>query len=147
MPIYTNTYEVPARLQLIGRLPSWDNFMVVPLADRSWNGTVYSSPNSRADGDVIYSRHWKTGKIFVVFLNASGTVTLREGETVTEVQRTDNYFIESGDGISDVSIVGNAVTLTNLANLGKGYIFTTHAPAPGPSIWWTETFENHLMHP
>jgi hypothetical protein len=131
MPNYNHVYEVPHRLLLIRRLPAWDNQMNVPLSSRSWDGTTYHSPNSHADGHVIYSRHAKTGKLFVVFLDSSGTVTLRDGESVTSVQRADGYFMESGDGIADVSIVGTAITLSNLAYLGEGYILTT-PPTPLP---------------
>lgn len=125
LPEYNNIYEVPAWMQLIRRLPAWDNFAGVPLSSRSWNGTAYSSPNSYADANVIYSRNPKTGKIFVVFLNGSGAVTLRGAESVASIQKTDGFFIEAGDGMADVSISGSTVKLTNMANAGKGYIITT----------------------
>jgi hypothetical protein len=71
----------------------------------------------------MYSRHPKTGKLFAVFLTLSGVITLNTGEKVTSVERTDGFFIESGDGSADVNIVGNEITLKNRDNIGKGYIF------------------------
>jgi hypothetical protein len=43
MPDYMNVYEVPARLQLIRRIPAWDNLAGIPLSARSWDGSVYRS--------------------------------------------------------------------------------------------------------
>lgn len=126
MPNYQNIYEVPARHQLIRMLPNWDNIAGVPLTQRSWDGKVYKSPNSYADANIIYSRHPKTGKIFVVFLNESGKVNLLENEQVNSVYRTDNLFIESKDGRSDVQIAEGEIRLNSSATTGKGYIITTN---------------------
>ncbi len=125
MPDYMNVYEVPARLQLIRRIPAWDNSVGIPLASRSWDGSIYRSPNSYADANVIYSHHPKTGKLFAVFLDASGVVTLQPGETVTSVQRTDGFFIEAGDGMADLRISGNTINIISPLNLNKGYVITT----------------------
>ena len=112
------------RLKLIRCLPNWDNLNHVPLTDRSWDGNVYQSTKSYVSSDVMYSRHPKTGKLFAVFLTLSGAITLNTGETVTSVQRTDGFFIESGDGSADVNIIGNEIRLKSRDNIGKGYIFT-----------------------
>ncbi|MCL4872385.1 MAG: hypothetical protein KJ063_25770, partial [Anaerolineae bacterium] len=116
--------EVSPRLKLIRCIPNWDNLNNVPLSERTWDGSVYHSTKSYAGSDVMYSRHPKTGKLFAVFLTLSGAITLNVGETVTAVQRTDGYFVESGDGSADVSIVGNEVSLKSKDNIGEGYIFT-----------------------
>ncbi|WP_419470356.1 LamG-like jellyroll fold domain-containing protein [Candidatus Kuenenia sp.] len=119
--------EVSSQLKLIRCIPNWDNLNNVPLSERSWDGNVYQSTNSYAGSDVMYSRQPKTGKFFAVFLTLSGAVTLNAGETATSVQRTDGYFIESGDGSADVSIIGNEISLKSKDNIGKGYIFTVSA--------------------
>ncbi|MBW7941669.1 MAG: hypothetical protein H3C64_04545, partial [Candidatus Kuenenia stuttgartiensis] len=116
--------EVSPRLKLIRCIPNWDNLNNVPLSERTWDGSVYHSTKSYAGSDVMYSRHPKTGKLFAVFLTLSGAITLNVGETVTAVQRTDGYFVESGDGSADVSIVGNEVSLKSKDNIGEGYILT-----------------------
>ncbi|MCZ7622073.1 MAG: hypothetical protein M5U24_06240 [Candidatus Kuenenia sp.] len=126
--------EVSPRLKLIRCLPNWDNLNNVPLSERSWDGSVYQSTNSYAGSDVMYSRHPKTGKLFAVFLTLSGVITLNAGETATSVQRTDGYFIESGDGSADVGIVGNEISLKSKDNIGKGYIFTVSAEGTWPPV-------------
>ena len=42
----------------------------------------------------------ETGKLFVVFQSQQGVVQLRPGEIVIDVQRVDNLFIETTDGLS-----------------------------------------------
>ncbi len=128
MPDYANIYDVPARLQLIRVLPNWDNLVNIPLEARTWDGDTYISPNSYVDSHIIYSRHHKTGKIFVVFLNTAGSIKLQENETITSVMRTNGLFIETVDGIQDVEIENNEIRLTNPAYTGKGYIITTSEP-------------------
>src|SRR3990170_8104433 len=124
MPDFKSIAKVYPRLKLIRCLPNWDNLNNVPLTDRSWDGSVYQSTKSYVSSDVMYSRHPKTGKLFAVFLTLSGAVTLNAGESVTSVQRTDGFFIESGDGSNDVSVAGNEIRLKNRKNIGKGYVFT-----------------------
>jgi len=125
MPDYVNVYDVPARLQLIRRIPAWDNLVEIPLSSRSWDGSVYKSPNSYADAHVIYSRHAKTRKLFAVFLSTSGVITLQSGENVTSARRTDGYFIEAGDGMNDLNIADNTIRIISSLNVNKGYIITT----------------------
>ena len=129
MPGFEGVTKVYPRLKLIRCLPNWDNLNNVPLTDRSWDGNVYQSTKSYASGDVMYSRHPKTGKLFAVFLTIGGVITLNPGETVTSVERTDGFFIESGDGNADVEITGNEIHLKSRKNIGKGYIFTVSSDA------------------
>ena len=124
MPDFQSITEVYPRLKLIRCLPNWDNLNNVNLSERSWDGMVYQSTKSYASSDVMYSRHPKTGKLFAVFLTMSGAIMLNAGETVTSVERTDGFFVESGDGSADVNIVGNEIYLKGRDNIGKGYIFT-----------------------
>ncbi|BBO17721.1 conserved hypothetical protein [Candidatus Brocadia pituitae] len=124
MPEFHDISEIHPRLKLIRCLPNWDNLNKVTLPDRAWDGSVYRSTKSYASGDVMYSRHPVTGKLFAVFLTLSGAITLNAGETVTTVQRANSHFIESGDGKNDVSIVGNEIRLKSKDDLGKGYIVT-----------------------
>jgi len=121
---YDHIYEVPDRLKLIRVVANWDN--LVSATSRSWdeNAQVYQSSNSYADLHVISSRHPDTGKLFVVFLDTNAAVRLRSGESVTSVQRVDGFFVESGNGISDVNINGDEVRLLSSSNTGKGYILT-----------------------
>src|SRR3990167_1468965 len=107
MPDFQSITKVYPRLKLIRCVPNWDNLNGIPLDERSWEGGVYRSTKSYVSGDVMYSRHPKTGKLFAVFLTLSGVITLNAGEIVTSVERTDGFFVESGDGSADVNIVGN----------------------------------------
>ena len=65
MPDFTDINEVFPRLKLIRAIPNWDNLNTIPLANRSWNGSLYQSKTnsgnlqSHISGDVMYSRHWK----------------------------------------------------------------------------------------
>ncbi|MCC6220695.1 MAG: hypothetical protein IT291_05570 [Deltaproteobacteria bacterium] len=137
---FTDKIEnVAPRLKLIRVIPNWDNLRGVSLTSRSWNGSVYQSPTSYADANVIYSRHWKTGKLFVVFNNHSGVVRLKTGEAVQAVRRVDSYFVETVDGMSDVLISGGTISLKSSvpipidsqsnSSAGVGYIVTISTAA------------------
>ncbi|TWU52580.1 Dispase autolysis-inducing protein precursor [Candidatus Brocadiaceae bacterium B188] len=126
--------KVPARLKLIRCLPNWDNLNSVSLYDREWNGEVYQSTKSYASSDIIYSRHPKSGKVFAVFLTPSGVVKLNADETVTSVRCTNSFFVESGDGSDDVTVVGDEIRLENKDQVGRGYIFTVSSDAVGNTI-------------
>ena len=126
--------NVAPRLKLIRVLPNWDNLSNVPLSSRSWDASIYQSPRSYADANVIYSRHWKTGKLFAVFNTHNGVIKLNSGETVQSIFRVDSYFKETTDGSGDITISGNEIRLkssvaiptdakTNTA-AGVGYILT-----------------------
>jgi hypothetical protein len=104
-----NIYEVPSWLQLIRVVGNWDNLNGVPLANRKWEGFVYTSSNSRIDDNIIYSRQPKTQKLFVVFLNDSGEISLNPGEKIVSVMRVDSLFRETVDGSRDILINGNTI--------------------------------------
>jgi hypothetical protein len=123
MPNYQNIFEVPARHQLIRVLPGWDNLRGVPLGARSWDGTTYRSPNSFASPEVIYSRHPKTGRLFVVFLQPTGVVQLQAGETALAASTTDAMFVEQGSAAPALDLSDSTKIRTNaLTQLGQGYV-------------------------
>lgn len=121
------------RLKLIRVISNWDNLTNVPLPDRSWDGSVYKSSRSYISSDVMYSRHWKSNKLFAVFMSTNGVVKINDGETITNIKSVDDYFIETGDASTDFIITGNEIRLkssvtidvdsTNNQTKGKGYIF------------------------
>lgn len=129
---WTNITQVYPRLKLVKCVPNWDNLNNILLANRSWNGSVYQSTNSYISKDVIYSRHWKTAKLYAVFVTTNGIINLNAGEIVTSVQRTDGYFRESGDGAADVTISGLTIRINSGLNTDKGYIFTIASQATNP---------------
>ncbi len=104
--------EVPNWLQLIRVVANWDNLNGVPLANRSFTGTTYTSANSRMDENIIYSRQPKTQKLFVVFLNKGGEITLNPGERIVSVKRVDALFRETVDGAGDLLTSGNRIKLS-----------------------------------
>ncbi|KAB2834092.1 MAG: hypothetical protein F9K48_07000, partial [Candidatus Brocadia sp.] len=138
-PDFQSITEVYPRLRLIRAIPNWDNLNNIPLANRSWDGSIYQSTKngnlqSYISSDVMFSRHWKNGKIFAVFNTINGVIKLNAGETVTSMQNTDGYFVESGDASADFNITGNEIRLKSSVTIdvdssnsqikGKGYIFT-----------------------
>ena len=145
MPAWYSPTEVYPRLKLIRAIPGWDNLNNIPLVNRSWNNSatnpIYQSPNSYISVNVMYSRHWKTGKLFAVFNTNLEPIKVRPNETITSIQRTDGLFIESGDGSADVDIIdganGKEIRLnssviiptdsTNNQIKGVGYILTIAA--------------------
>lgn len=121
---FQNIKEVYPRLKLIRCLPNWDNLNTVPLNERSWDGNSYRSTTSYANRDVIYSRHPKTGELFAVFLTTNGVIKLKEDEIVTSVQRTNDLFFGSEDGLADFNVTEKEIRLKSRDNIDKGYIFT-----------------------
>lgn len=106
MPDFNSITEVYPRLKLIRLIPNWDNLNNIPLVGRSWDGSVYQSVKdgklqSYISSDLMYSRHWKTGKIFTVFNTLNGILKLNPNEAITSIQCVDGFFIESGDCTSD----------------------------------------------
>jgi hypothetical protein len=106
-----NIYEVPNWLQLIRVVANWDNLNGIPLANRTLNLNSYTSPNSRMDSTIIYSRQPKTQKLFVVFLNASAEIKLNPGEKIVSVKHVDAYFCETDEGKDDLIVKGNKIKL------------------------------------
>jgi hypothetical protein len=103
--------DVPNWLQLIRVVANWDNLNGLPLKKRSSVDTVYTSPNSRMDRNIIYSRQPKTQKLFVVFLNNSAELKLKPGEKIESVMRVDSLFCETVDGRADLLIKRNKIKL------------------------------------
>jgi hypothetical protein len=116
-------------VQLLRALPNWDN--LANASSRSWdsNTLVYTTSNSYADPYVVYSRHPKTGKLFVVFHSPQGVVHLKSGEVVTDIKRVNELFMETSDGGADLTLSGSRLSLAKNDDLGKGYILTL-AQAP-----------------
>ncbi|OOP57492.1 MAG: hypothetical protein AYP45_03110 [Candidatus Brocadia carolinensis] len=133
-PNFDSITLVYPRLKLVRCIPNWDNLNSIPLASRSWDGSVYRSTKSYISSDVMYSRHPKTGKLFAVFNTTNGVIKLNTGESVTSVKRTDGYFIETVDGSADFTISGNEIRLKSTVAIpvdssngqvkGNGYIIT-----------------------
>jgi hypothetical protein len=110
-------------IQLLRAIPNWDN--LVNATARLWTGSTYTSSNSYADGNVVYSRHGKNHKLFLVFRAGGASVQLRAGETITGVQCVDGLFIETGSCTSHLTVTGSLVTLSGSGVLNNGYIVTT----------------------
>ena len=163
-PYFTSITEVYPRLKLIRLIPNWDNLNNIPLANRSWDGSIYQSKNSSGNlqsyisSDLMYSRHWKTGKLFAVFNTTGGKIKLNPGETITSIQSTDGYFIEAGDASADLIVTANStgaeITLsssvaipvdsTNGQVKGVGYILTISSTSDttAPSVAITSPTAN-----
>jgi hypothetical protein len=104
-------YDVPHWHQLARVIPSWDNLCGVPLEQRKWDGNEYRSSNSCMNEKILYSRQHKTNKLFVVFLDPSGSIPLKPGDKVISVKRVDNFFCETSDALSEVVISKDKITL------------------------------------
>jgi hypothetical protein len=122
MPNYQGITAVPARLKLIRVLSNWENINQTPIPRRSWNGTVYKSDNAFAGPDAISALQPGTGKFFIVFLTAQGEISIPAGKRVSSVYRTNDYFIETTDGSSDIVNSSGKLKLNDANNAGKGYI-------------------------
>lgn len=119
MPEFSSITEVYPRLKLIRCVPNWDNINEVALDKRSWDGTVYKSPLSFISSDLIYSRHPKTKRLFAVFLNANGKITLDQNRSIQSIERADEFFIEAGDAMADFIIEGNTVSIKSSVSFDK----------------------------
>lgn len=117
-PNFLTLQDVYPRLKMIRLIPSWDNLNNISLANRSWNNSstdsIYNSydasnrQQSYLDGNVMYSRHWKNGKLFAVFNNTNGVIKLKPGEIISSIQCIDGLFVESGDCSSDFTVTDTA---------------------------------------
>jgi hypothetical protein len=101
---------------------NWENLNQTPLSQRSWDGTVYKSPNAFASPDVIAVKQPETGKLFVVFLTETGKVEIPKGKKVSAIYKTDDLFIENGDTANELIPLSNALIPKGTDYLGKGYI-------------------------
>lgn len=114
MKDFASIAEVYPRLKLIRMIPSWDNLLGIPLAQRSVERDAfglpirYRSPNSFLSKDIIHSRHWKTKKLFVVFLSVDTELTLEPNERVVSIRRVTTLFEEDiADASADFKITQN----------------------------------------
>ena len=105
-------------------MANWENLNNVPLQERKWDGTVYSSPKSFMSEDLIWSTHPKNNKIFAVWLNQDGILKIPDGSKLLTVYRTDSLFVETSVGITDFTEKSGYINLTNPSGIGKGYIFS-----------------------
>jgi hypothetical protein len=129
--------DLPYRLKLIRVVPNWDNINKVPISSRTWSASqlIYSSPNSYADINVIYSRHPDNGNLYAVVLNKNlGKINIAAGLKVDAIYNTDPLFRKSVRADSDFSISGTTLTLTNDAGLGNGYIIETSREVIVPQV-------------
>jgi hypothetical protein len=122
MPKYNSVKDVPQRIRLVRMLANWENLHGIPLSERTWDGTTYSSPTAYVSPDVMYLTQPGTNKIFVLFLNENGQVTLPISVKEGAVFRTDALFMESENGGEDFNIESNTIKIKNIDNLGKAYI-------------------------
>lgn len=122
MPAYKSITEVPARLQLIRVITSWENLHQTPLDQRKWDGETYSSPHVYISKDVIYAIQPRTNKLFIVFLTTSATVEIPVSHISADVYRTDNLFREDGINTTDIQINGNKISLLNPSKTEVGFI-------------------------
>jgi hypothetical protein len=127
-PPYESITNIPDRLKLIRAVPGWDNLNGISLSQRSWDGLnlKYSSPNSYADKNLIYSTHPKNNKIYFVILNNNVGMPLF-GKDVNTIRRVTNLFAESTDATADFTNDGTKIYLKSNSNVGKGYIITLKA--------------------
>ncbi len=136
---YTDITQLPAWLKLIRCIPGWDNLRQIPFVARVWDGFVYQSTYSYISSNIIYSRHPKTDKIFVVYLTTNGILTIGENEQIFSIQKTDEYMVESENGYSDFIITGNQLKIKNGINTNKCYIITTQQLISNPPSVTTDT--------
>jgi hypothetical protein len=122
MPHYRSVRDVPQRIRLVRMLANWENLHGIPLSDRSWDGTVYSSPKAYVSPDVIYLTQPGTNKMFVLFLTEKGQVNLPGPAEEAIIFRTDDMFMESGNGADDFEINSNVLRIGSSDKLGKAYI-------------------------
>jgi hypothetical protein len=121
-------------LQLLHAIPNWDNLLGIPVPEfgnprpddeRKWDpiNLIYKSPNSYASPDVIYSRHFQTGELFLAFMSLIGEVILKPSEQVISAEFADRYFARNGeDALPCLDINSNTIKLKPEcgSNLGKG---------------------------
>lgn len=119
MPAFQSITEVYSRLKLIRCVPNWDNLNNIPLSQRSWDGQFYRSPNSYISSNLIYSKHWKTQEIYIVFNTNIESITLPGNP---DIKRVDVFFIPTVSGLSDFNKVGDVYTLKSTVTIPIGGI-------------------------
>jgi len=90
--------KVPMDLKLSRMFGNWDNLNDIPLEERRWDSerSVYRSPTSYADEDVLYSREPGAHRIRAVFRSVDGRVRLPEGMSVVSMDRVNGFWEPTG---------------------------------------------------
>lgn len=122
IPNYQSITEVPARLKLVRLVPNWDNLANISLTERTFDDGIYKSPNSMISPDVIYTRLPGGKKIYVVFLTTDGRISLNDGEAVSSVKLANEFFEETINAETDLSIVSDIIKVAPATKLGVTYI-------------------------
>jgi len=122
MPNYQSISEVPPRLKLIRVLPNYENINKTPLIQRTWDETTYKSNNAFASPKGIGVLQPGTSKYFVVLMALDAEIPLPVGRTIVSISRTDNLFIENGDGSADLIIKDGLVKLNGSVGINNAYI-------------------------
>ena len=141
--IYTND------LQLLRSIPNWDNIARVPVPaynqlspedQRAWDGHVYSSKNSYASSDVIWSRNPFNHELYVVFRSLVGKVALRPGEQVESAYFVNEWFgAKDEDALPALQIQGSTIGLKSRyrSRIKQGIRITvsgSSVPLPPPAL-------------
>lgn len=115
--VYTND------LQLLRAIPGLDNLAGLSLADRHYDPVLmqYRSSNSFASRDIIYSRHFATGELYVVFLKVGSEVTLRPGEKVLAAYFVNEVFETTTENAKYcIAQSSSRIRLTCASKIGNG---------------------------
>lgn len=115
--VYTND------LQLLRAIPGWDNIAGLSLADRHYDPVLmqYRSGNSFASRDIIYSRHFATGELYVVFLKFGSEVTLRPGEKALGAYFVNSAFEKTTENAKYCIVQDNGkIRLTCASKIRRG---------------------------
>jgi hypothetical protein len=122
MPNYESISEVPPRLKLIRVLPNYENKNMTPLNERTWDGTTYKSVNAYASPKAIGVLQPGTSKYFLVLMALDAEILLPADKTIFSISRTNNLFIENGDGSADLIIKNGKVSLNGSIGINNAYI-------------------------
>lgn len=122
MPNFQSITEVPPRLKLIRVLPNYENTNKTPLNQRTWDGTTYKSNNAFASPKGIGVLQPGTSKYFVVLMTLDAEIPLPVERKIVSISRTDNLFIENGDGSADLIIKDGLVKLNGSVGINNAYI-------------------------
>jgi hypothetical protein len=86
-------------MQLLRAIPGWDNLANVNLVDRRYDedSQVYRSKNSYFSPSIIFSRHYNSGELFVIFKKIDGEIKLNPNEVISEAWFSNHYFKRTGE--------------------------------------------------
>ena len=118
-----NKYVYNNSLQLLRAIPNWDNLANIKLADRKADlvNNIYQSSRSYITDKIIYSRHFKTGELFVVFNSNKGELKLNPREEIEDARFSNRYFGSTSESaLSCLKVDNNLVKLTCPDRIGTG---------------------------